>query len=63
MINSYSIQIKNNEKVLILYIDYNYEFGIDFKNSHRYNSMKTEIKNYLKNNKIKFDGEKIVLSL
>lgn len=63
MINSYSIQIKNNEKVLILYIDYNYEFGIDFKNSHRHNSMKTEIKNYLKNNKIKFDGEKIVLSL
>lgn len=63
MINSYSIQIKNNEKILILYIDYNYEFGIDFKKSHRHNNMKREIKDYIKKNKIKFDGEKIALSL
>lgn len=63
MINSYSIQIKNNEKILILYIDYNYEFGIDFKKSHRHNNMKKEIKDYIKKNKIKFDGEKIALSL
>ena len=63
MINSYSIQIKNNEKILILYIDYNYEFGIDFKKFHRHNNMKKEIKDYIKKNKIKFDGEKIALSL
>lgn len=63
MINSYSIQIKNNEKILILYIDYNYEFGIDFKKSHRHNNMKKEIKDYIKKNKIKFDGKKIALSL
>lgn len=63
MINSYSIQIKNNEKILILYIDYNYEFGIDFKKSHRHNNMKKEIKDYIKKNKIKFDGEKMALSL
>lgn len=49
------------EKTLILYIDYDSEFGIDFNLHHRYSNMKNEIKKIIK--KINFDGEKVALSV
>lgn len=57
MFNKY--KIINNEKTLILYIDYLYEFGIDFSKHNKYSSMKNEIKKIIK--KINFTGEKIAL--
>lgn len=60
MFNNYKIIEKNGEKILILYIDYNYEFGINLKLKHRYNSMKKNIYDFAK--KINFNGEKIALA-
>ena len=34
MITSYKIQTQNDEEILILYLDYSTEFGIDLKNFH-----------------------------
>ena len=63
MFTNYKILDNNGEKILILYIDYNYEFGIDFNIKHKYSNMKKKINSFIKNNKIKFDGEKIALSI
>lgn len=62
MITGYEYRKINDEKILILYLNYDIEFGIDFNNNHKHSNMKNEIKKYLKNNKIKLDGEKIALS-
>lgn len=59
MINGYKIY----EDVLILYIDNSFEFGIDFKTKHNSSNMIDKIKKYIKKNKIKFDGDKIALSI
>lgn len=60
MIYSYDIKKENNEEVLILYFDYTYEFGNEFGNQEKQTLLK-QIKNYVKNMKIKFSGEKIVI--
>ena len=57
MINYYIIK----EKIVYLYIDYNYEFGIDFNIKHKYSNMKKEIKKYLKQKGLLINGEKIAL--
>ena len=61
MFNNYKIIDKNGEKILILYIDYLYEFGIDFKKDNKHSNMKTEIRKIIK--KINFNGEKIALMI
>ena len=58
---NYSIKYFDNEKIIYLYVDFNYEFGIDFNIKNIYSSMKKEIKNYLKKNKLLNNGEKIAL--
>lgn len=62
MITGYDVQNINNEKVLILYLNYDSEFGIDFRLHHKINNMKKEIKKFIKEKNIKFNGEKIALS-
>lgn len=61
LINSYSIKNYNGEKIVYLYIDYNYEFGLDFNFKSKNSNMKKEIKKYLKKNKLVVNGEKIAL--
>ena len=62
MITGYEIHSVNNEKVLFLYLNYDSEFGLDFRNHHKHSTMKEEIKKFLEEKKIHFDGEKIALS-
>lgn len=61
MFNNYKIVEKNGEKILILYIDSFYEFGIDFRKTNNNSNMKNEIKKIIR--KINFTGEKIALML
>lgn len=63
MITSYMIQTQNDEEILILYLDYSTEFGIDLKNFHIHNNMKKIIINFITKNQIKFNGEKVFLSV
>lgn len=63
MITSYKIQTQNDEEILILYLDYSTEFGIDLKNFHIHDNMKKIIKNFITKNHIKFNGEKVFLSV
>lgn len=62
MITGYDVQNINNENVLILYLNYDSEFGMDFRLRHKNINMKQEIKKFIKQKNIKFDGEKIALS-
>ena len=62
MITGYEVKKVNNEKVLILYLNYDSEFGMDFKLRHKDSNMKDEIKKFIKEKNIKFNGEKIALS-
>lgn len=61
MFNNYKIIDNNGKKVLILYIDSFYEFGIDFRKRNKNSSMKKEIMNIVK--KINFTGERIALMI
>lgn len=63
MIEGYEVKNINNENVLILYLNYDSEFGMDFRLRHKNINMKQEIKKFIKQKNIKFDGEKIALSL
>ena len=56
MIYSYSIKKNNEEEILILYLDYSYEFA-NFSN----NKIISSIKDFIKNKKIKFNGNKVIL--
>lgn len=59
MFNKYKIIENNQEKTLILYVDFLYEFGLDFNKHNKHINMKKEIKKIIK--KINFTGEKIAL--
>jgi len=60
MINGYSIKKENNEDILCLYLDFNNEFAnFDFNNKKE--EFKETIKNYIKKNKIKFNGTKVAI--
>jgi len=63
MFKYYEYKYINGEKTLILYLDYNYEFGIDLKSYHKNSNMKNEIINFIKKNKIGFDYSKIAISI
>ena len=62
MITGYEIKNVNRENVLILYLNYDSEFGMDFRLRHKNGTMKEEIKSYIKNKNIRFNGDKIALS-
>jgi len=61
MIN-YDIKTINNNKILYLYLDYNYEFANLGKIKNNKNLIE-HIKNYIKNTKIKFNGKYIVVMI
>ena len=61
MFEDYKVINKNNEKALVLYVDFNTEFGLDNLLHHKYSSMKKEIKKIIK--KINFNGEKVAISM
>lgn len=58
MIQSYSIKHDNNEEVLYLYLDYNYEFASFGKSSK---SFFNQLKEFLSDKRVNFKGKKIVL--
>ena len=59
MINGYNIRKINGEEVLCLYLDLSSEFAnLDSKNNK---SLKSDIKKYIKKNKINFKGVKVAL--
>ena len=55
MISGYKIVRQNNDDVLFLYLDFNYEFGSDFKNNGFFKSIKSFLKN------INFNGKKVLI--
>lgn len=61
MITNYQIKKINDEEVLYLYINYNYEFASEFNNKENNNNLKKQITNYVNNLKDTFNGKKIVL--
>lgn len=56
MLESYKIAKSNNEDVLYLYLNVNYEFGEDLDND----DLEKKAKSYLITHNIKFDGNKVV---
>lgn len=60
MIENYEIVKKKNEEILILHFNYNYEFS-KLKNKKE-ESIIERIKNFIKENKIKFSGKTIALA-
>ena len=58
MITGYKIKRLNNEEVLYVYLDFNYEFG-SFKNVKE--NLKKNIKEFIEKNKIAFTGTMVAL--
>lgn len=56
MLESYKIARSNNEEVLYLYLNVNYEFGKDLEED----DLEKKARNYLVTHNIKFNGNKIV---
>ena len=61
MINKHLFIKKNNEEILVLFFDFNYEIGN--LNKKKRKNFKSSINSYIKNNNIKFNGKKIALAL
>lgn len=57
MIEHYELRKVDKEKVLILYLSFDYEFASDFNNKNILN----RINEYIKQNKIKWTGNKVIL--
>lgn len=59
MINHYEIKKNNNEEILILYLDIDEEFGLDFINNSNNKKFKYQLKKIIDTEK--FSGKKIIL--
>lgn len=60
MVNNYEIKKVNNEEILYLYLDFNYEFSkINFK--EKQDKFEKIIKDFIKENKIVFKGTTVAL--
>ena len=57
MIEHYELKKINNEKVLILYLNYNYEFSSDLK----HNNILMNILKVIDKKKLKWNGNKVIL--
>ena len=55
LIERYEIVKDGNEEILIIYLNYKYEFSKDFMNFENDNNLKEKIK------KIKFNGSKVII--
>jgi len=62
MITGYEVKNINDENILFLYLNYDSEFGMDFRLNHKNGNMRKEIKKFIKEKNIKFNGDKIALS-
>ncbi len=60
MINNYEIKRENNEEILYLYFDFNLEFA-KIKGKNKKQKINEIIKEYIKENKIKFNGKKVTI--
>lgn len=60
MINNYEIKRENNEEILYLYFDFNLEFA-KIKGKNKKQKINEIIKEYIKENKIKFNGKKVAI--
>lgn len=60
MINNYEIKKENNEEILYLYFDFNLEFA-KIKGKNKRKKINEIIKEYIKENKIKFNGKKVAI--
>ncbi len=60
MITSHDILSINNEEILYIYLDYNYEFA-KMGSKDGKNGLVENIYSYMKNKKIRFDGTKVVV--
>ena len=60
MIKNYEIKKQNNEEVLYLYLDFSLEFA-KMNPSKEKTTINKEIDKYIKKNKIKFNGRKIMI--
>ena len=60
MLENYKIVKTNNDEILYLYLNINYEFGNDFKNNDNEEDLKRKAINYLTTHNIEFKGNKIV---
>ncbi len=60
MISNYEIRKINNEEVLFLFIDYSTEFA-SMRQDRKKTTIKKEVDDYIKKEKIKFGGKRIVL--
>jgi len=61
MFYKYLISNINNEKILYLFVENNYEFAQEFNKKDDNISLKQKIKKYIEENKINFSGKKIFL--
>ena len=57
MIENYEIRDVNKEKILVLYLSFDYEFSSDLK----HNNIIMKITNFINDKKIKWNGTKIIL--
>ena len=60
MLENYKIIKTNNDEILYLYLNINYEFGNDFKNNDNEEDLERKAINYLTTHNIEFKGNKIV---
>ena len=60
MINNYEVKKENNEEILYLYFDFNLEFA-KIKGKNKRKKINEIIKEYIKENKIKFNGKKVAI--
>ena len=61
MITKYTIKIKDNEEILYLYLQYDYEFANELGNIKNKIGIIDRVKEYINKMKIKFKGKYIVL--
>lgn len=60
MIETYEVKRENNQDILILHLNYSYEFGNSWKNIQK-KDLKEMIKEYIEKMKIDFNGGKVLL--
>ncbi len=63
MITGYEIKKDNSEEVLILHINYDEEFSLEFFRGKRRKNTKEWVTEYIKDEKINWNGNKIVLMI
>lgn len=61
MIEKYEIKKVNNEEILLIYLDYQYEFGKIISHKTKNIKLKDKIRKFIKYNNINYKGNKVIL--